>query len=226
MGLLDLFLGKNTLFFRGCMYRFAYPKFAKNYEKILEKAGVDFIVLDSEPCCGLPARNAGNFNAFAEHAKKLRKWLEEHRIARIITPCPSCYYTFSKIHRFKGIEVLHITQVLAELLRQGKLKAKKKNIAVYYHDPCHLARMCGVVDEPREVIRAFAELKEFELNKEQSFCCGGGAGLPANYPKLADRIAKERAEQAKGIIVTSCPMCYHMLSKHAKVLDLSELIIE
>ena len=103
-----------------------------------------------------------------------------------------------------------------------------------YHDPCHLGRILKIYDKPRKIIeKAGYCLKEMDLSKNKSFCCGGGGGMKSNYPELSNEIAKDRIEQAQKIgvdeLITSCPMCYVNLkenSKSIKVKEISEIIID
>ena len=222
-------LGGNTLFYRGCMVSAVYPHIGENYEKILRRGGVNFIVLEDEICCGSPVKKAGDEKTFQETAEKVYRKFKEHGIVKIITPCPACFHTFKSIYPkiVEGwdIEVRHATQEIAELVKKGKLKLERKGGAFVFHDPCHLGRAEGVYDEPREIVRAVGKLEEFPENRELSLCCGGGGGMPANCPELAGEMAEKRVKQAKGrTIATACPMCYHQLKKQTKTKELSELL--
>jgi Fe-S oxidoreductase len=139
---------------------------------------------------------------------------------------------YPKLVKGWNIEVEHTTQTIARALKQGKIKLKKVEGKVTYHDPCHLGRYSGIYEEPREIIKATGlELEEMNLSREQGFCCGGGGGLRANYPELSQAIAKERIQQAKAVsntLVTACPLCYLNLKDVAKdevkVMDISEIV--
>jgi Fe-S oxidoreductase len=126
------------------------------------------------------------------------------------------------------IEVEHITKTIAKAIKEGKLKPRKMDVVLTYHDPCHLGRHCGIYEEPREILRSTkATLKEMKLAKEMAFCCGGGSGVKSNYPELANAVAKERIKMAKEIkatcLVTVCPMCYMNLKENATGLDVKEM---
>lgn len=237
MGLLDKIAGGNTLYYPGCMTKFVLRDLGRSYEELLRKAGMDFIKLkDLEVCCGSPALNGGYEEDFRILAENNLKVFREHGVKRIITSCPACLRVFTqeypKILKGWDIEVEHATQALLKAIKEGKLKVDKKDLVVTYHDPCHMGRYCRVYQEPREILHATgARIKEMELSKEQAFCCGGGGGVKANFPELADSIAKERMEQARktgaGVLVTCCPMCYSHLkdnSKAIKVKEISELL--
>jgi len=241
MGLFDKVLGGNILFYPGCMEKFVLKNLKENYEKILRKCGIDFIVLkDLELCCGSPVINAGYDLDFETLVKKNYKIFKDHGIKKIITPCPACFKTFKleypKVIANFDIEVEHVTQTIFNAIKTGKLKLKKINkpVKVTYHDPCHLGRYCGVYEEPRDILKKLGyKLVEMEFNREMAWCCGSGGGLRANYPELSEEITKERVKQAlqtkAQILVTSCPLCYACLKdvtkeKKLKVQELSELI--
>lgn len=213
----------------------------EKYKKILRKIGIDFIELkELEVCCGSPILAAGYTKEAKKLAEKNFKIFKEHSVKKIITPCPACFRVFSqeypKAVRGWDIKVEHVTQTIAKALEEGKLNIKKKRVKVTFHDPCHLGRYSGVYDEPRKIIAASnAKLLEMEMAKEQALCCGGGGGVRANYPELAEEMARERIKQAEKtkaqILVTSCPLCFVQLKEAAKnskikVMELSEFINE
>ncbi len=226
--------GGNVLYYPGCLTKFVVKELEENYKKILRKI-VDFIELkDLEVCCGSPALNAG----YKEDAKKLAeknfKIFKEHSVKKIITSCPACFKTFSqeypKLLENWDIEVKHITQAISEAIKKGKIKPKKIEGKLTYHDPCHLGRYGNIYEEPREAVRLAGDFVEMEFNRENAFCCGGGGGLRSNFQKLSEEISKERIKQAEevkaNVLITACPLCYLCLkeaSKDIKVMEFSQI---
>ena len=113
-------------------------------------------------------------------------------------------------------EVLHISQMLAKRIKNGKIKLKaiEDQHAVYtYHDPCYLGRHNSIYDAPRQVIDAIPGIKRVEMTKcrDRSFCCGGGGLMLFYEPVEETRMGKLRVEMAKEagatVIVTACPFC-------------------
>jgi len=230
---------KNVLYYPGCLMKFVAKDINENYKRILRKCGIDFIQLSEiEVCCGSPLINAGLTETAKSLANKNFKIFKQHRVKEIITPCPACFKTFSqdypKFVENWDIEVRHVTQVIKDAISEGKLKIREIERTVTFHDPCYLGRYCNVYEEPREILRKIGcEIKEMEMNKEHSLCCGAGGGLQSNFPEIANSIAKERIEQAlktkAKILVTACPLCYLHLKRNSKkieVKELSELVIE
>ncbi|MEM7826540.1 MAG: (Fe-S)-binding protein [Candidatus Aenigmatarchaeota archaeon] len=230
----------NILYYPGCMMKFVTKEQNEKYKKILRKIGVDFIELkELEVCCGSPVLAAGYTKEAKKLAQKNFKVFKEHSVKKIITPCPACFRIFSQLYpkliKVWDIQVEHVTQTIARAIESGKIKLKKKKVKVTFHDPCHLGRYSGIYEEPRKIISSKAKLEEMEMNRELALCCGGGGGVRANYPELAEEMAKERIEQAEEtkaqILVTCCPLCFIQLkeaSRNAKikVMELSEFINE
>jgi len=236
MKIFEKILGGNILYYPGCLTKIAAPQLKEKYEKILRKAGIDFIELgELEVCCGSPALKAGYVEDFKKLAQKNLKIFKDHGVKKIITNCPACFMILKKeyskvLGKEWDIEVEHISQIInAKFKMQNeKSKLKVKNEKITYHDPCHLGRQMGVYEEPREVIKALGyELVEMDLNRSESFCCGGGGGVKTNEPELANKIAKERIRQAKQtgaeVLCTACPLCWLHLKENSDGLEVKEL---
>jgi len=203
---LDKIFGGNILYYPGCLTKFVAKDLKEKYEKILKKIGIDFIELSElEKCCGSPALKAGYFEDFKKLAEDNLKVFKEHSVKKIITNCPACFMILKKYYKeILGdkwdIEVEHISEIINAKFKMQNAKSNfnVKNEKIAYHDPCHLGRQMGVFEEPREIIKNLGyELVEMELNRSESFCCGGGGGVKSNEPELANKIAKDRIEQAK-----------------------------
>lgn len=222
MRFLDNLFKGNTLYYPGCLTKFAAPLFLGKYRKILQLEKIDFIELkEKENCCGSPIKNAGAQSEFKGLAKKNLALFKEHGISQIITNCPGCALVFSKNYpKILGedwdIKAYHITQVFNKSLENiQKVPGKPK---ATFHDPCHLGRGLGIYEKPRELIKkAGYELVEMPLCKGKSFCCGAGGGVRTNDPDLSEGICQDRIKQAKEtgaeVIFTNCPMCVAQLKE-------------
>jgi Fe-S oxidoreductase len=217
-------------YFVGCATAYLFPNIALNTVSILKAAGMKFTVLPEEHCCGALLWRTGQREVAKKLAEHNLEVLKKHRIRTLITSCAHCYGTFMGFYpRIAKLdfEVLHISEVIQKLLKEGKLKfSRDVNMKVTYHDPCLLGRLSelcvpwkgeirafgyhdppkkwrrgtyGVYDAPREVLRAIPgiQLLEMTRNEENAFCCGGGGGVPDVFPDLALWIAKERLNEAK-----------------------------
>jgi glycolate oxidase len=187
--------------------------------KILEKAKIDFTILRNEECCGLPLSTLGFRELFFERAEKNAKMFERVEASTIVTTCPGCYKTFSKLYpqHAKPHRILHSSQFIKDLIEQKKIvptePVRKK---LTYHDPCDLGRHMGVFDPPRDVIRSIpnVEFIEAKKNRMEAQCCGAGGGFSFAYPEISRNICMTRLKNdilptGAEIIVTSCPNCTH-----------------
>ena len=213
------------LYFRGCTAREKETSIQKATEKLLDIAGVDYHILEDEKCCGSVLLRTGFFN---EAQRQIEKNTEVLKGEKIITSCAGCYKTLKD--DYEGLDVIHISQLLDELIRDGKLNLEKGELDVTYHDSCHLARHMEVFDEPRNVIESLANLVEMENNRENSLCCGAGGGVKSAYPEIATQMARTRIDQAMDTgcktLVTACPFCKLNLSNdELEVLDLTEFLV-
>ena len=214
---LEKLAGSNTLYYPGCVTRYALPDVGRRYEVLLRRAGVDFIVVPGEAlCCGSPVKRAGYAADFESLKARNLEVFGRFSVRKIITNCPGCYHTLK--HDY-GLEAHHVSQVLSpERLPVNEVAS------ITYHDPCHLGRWSGVYDEPRQLLAGAGwTVAELPDNREQSLCCGAGGGLKSNYPDLADAIARERLAQVEnGRLCTACPLCYAHFKEHADGIEVLE----
>jgi Fe-S oxidoreductase len=73
----------------------------------------------------------------------------------------------------------NILELTYRLWKEGRFKLDPDVITdrVTYHDPCNVARSGWIVEQPREIIRAFCkDFVEMEPHGENNLCCGGGGG--------------------------------------------------
>jgi heterodisulfide reductase subunit D len=233
----------NTIYFPGCLSTYREQSIAQATARVLNIMGIKFNVLgEEEQCCGNPMIMVGNLflaRDLARHNYELMKG------KKVIASCAGCYRTFIQEYpKLLGedctIDATHIVKVLAELIDQGKVKFTKKiKEKVVYHDPCELGRDMEVYDEPRKILQAIPGLKlvEFESNRVQTWCCGGGGGVKGLDFDLSVEIAGDKVKQAKEVgatmIVSACPSCKTNINDGIKAAgsdllmkDIMELVIE
>jgi Fe-S oxidoreductase/nitrate reductase gamma subunit len=216
----------NTLFWVGCTGALAERNVTATLSmtRVLKAAGVDFAVLgEAETCCGDPARRAGYEFQFQIMAEQNIEIFKSFNIKEIITTCPHCYNTIKNEYPKYGgdFKVVHYTQLIADLIGQGKLKLTQGlNSKLTYHDPCYLGRYNSVYLEPRRILQAIPKTKlvEMERSRNTGFCCGGGGGhmwieeqpgtTKINQMRLED-VIKTGAET----VVTACPYCLQMFEE-------------
>jgi len=236
--------GMDYLYFSCCIssYDPRIKEVSKAVAKALKAAGVSFGLLPAaNKCCSEAIRRVGAEEVFLENAAANIAAFTEAGATRVVVNSPHCYVTFKNEYPEHGarFEAVHITQVLAGLIADGKLKPagefKKK---VVYHDPCTLGRQSGVYDEPRQVLRSIPGLELLEVpdfNREFSVCCGAGGGALWNEWDKDERIVAVRLEQLRAtgadVIAVACPYCQQMIQETAKsmgieieVMDVTEIL--
>ena len=215
--------------------------------KILQHVGIRYAVLGTEESCtGDPAKRAGNEFLFQMQALTNIEVLNAYNVKKIVTGCPHCFNTLKNEYPSLGgnYEVVHHSQLIQELIKDGKLKTENseefKGRKITFHDPCYLGRGNKVYEAPRDVLQALdADLVEMKRCKANGLCCGaGGAQMFKEAEPGRKEINAERIEEALStgaeIIASGCPFCMTMLRDGLKfkeseqtveVLDIAELTV-
>jgi len=227
--------------------------------KVLQRAGVDLgLLMDKEQNSGNDVRRIGEEGLFSMLREKNGKELAKAKFRRVLTSDPHTYNTLKNEYQsdgqageadpaaaaLAGKPVLHYTELLDELIRQGSLqRARTLDCTVTYHDPCYLGRFNGVYDAPRRVLQALGvRLVEMPRNRCNSFCCGAGGGRlwMKDTPGIEERPAENRVKEAASLpgvqcLVVACPKDLVMFQDAVKtvgvedrlrVADLGELVSE
>jgi len=228
---------------------------ARGAVMLLKNAGVDVGIMGKdETCCGGRAYQMGYRGEFTKYAENNIEAWKNARVKTVVTACADGYYAMKRLYPDLGsnFEVLHITEYIDRLIKEGKVKfTKNVPMRVTYHDPCHLGRrlaqapgyyvpgepIMGVYEPPRDVIKSIpgVELAEMYRIKEYSWCCGAVGGVIDAYPEFNNFTATERIKEAKETgaeaIVTACSWCQRSLTDAVssmgdkmKVIDIVELV--
>jgi len=227
--------GLDYLFYVGSAESFdpRGQKIARAFATILQQAGVKFAILGAEePSTGECVRRAGNEMLFQELAMKLVETLNGLGVKRIVTCDPHALNSLRNDYPAFGGEwqVLHHSQLIVQLIRQGRIKLRRSAERVVLHDPCYLGRHNGEFEAPREVLANLVKDAplEFPLNREKAMCCGAGGGRMWMEETLGTRINVLRTEQAMAlspaVIATACPYCAVMLGDGLKALGKEEAV--
>ncbi len=214
------------IYFRGCTAREKETDISRATEKLLKLADIEYHILDDEKCCGSVLFRTG----FEDEAlEQISKNTEVFKDELILTSCAGCYKTFKD--DYDDVDVIHISQLIDDLIKNKKLNFSKKDLNVTFHDSCHLGRHSNVFDSPRDVIKAAANLVEMESIRENSLCCGAGGGVKSAYPEIASEMAKSRINQARDTgcetLITACPFCkLNLENEDLEVLDLTEFLVK
>jgi Fe-S oxidoreductase len=237
------------LFWIGCAGAFddGAKRTVQATAELLHRAGVNYTVLGpEETCTGDPARRSGNeflFQMLAQQNVEVLNAVFEGRepgTRKIVTTCPHCLNTLGREYpQLDGhYEVVHHTQLLNKLVREGKLvpvaaPAEDKQAPVTYHDPCYLGRHNEIYEEPRSLVGAAgATLTEMPRHADRSMCCGAGGARMWMEERIGQRVNVNRTEEAigtlagvaaangagsdgaaaGGTIAVGCPFCKTMIT--------------
>jgi Fe-S oxidoreductase len=207
--------------------------------RLLELAGLDVAILGPrERCSGDPARRIGNEYVFQALASENVATLNAAGVRRIVTACPHCFNTLA--HEYPDLggryEVLHHTQLLAELVRDGRLRPAAGAGAITYHDSCYLARYNDIRAAPRELVARLGQPREMGRRGKGTFCCGaGGAHMWMEERGRAVNEERVRVAAATGAdtLAVACPFCAVMLDDgvrtsggRLRVADVATLLVE
>jgi Fe-S oxidoreductase len=202
--------------------------------KILKAANLNFAVLGKEePCNGDTARRLGNEYLYQAMAGAAVEVFQGYDIKKVVTNCPHCFNTIrNEFPQFGGnYEVVHASQLVADLIREGRLKLRNGAAAsIVFHDSCYLGRYNEVYDAPREILKALPGviLREASRSRNKGMCCGAGGGRMWIEEDPSQRVNSLRVEQLletkPDVIASACPYCMTMLSDGVKEKQLEEKV--
>jgi Fe-S oxidoreductase len=229
------------LYWVGCAASFdeRAKKSAQSTAKLLKAAGVDFAILGPrEACNGDPARRMGNEYVFQSYAEQNVATLNEQGVTKIVASCPHCYNTLANEYGDFGgnYEVVHHSELLAQLVDEGKLQPKGGEAAITYHDSCYLARHNDVLIQPRKLVEAVGKPIEMRRSGKQTFCCGAGGAhmwMEENGKPINGERAREAVATGAETLAVACPFCTVMLDdgvretgEAMRVADVATLLAE
>jgi Fe-S oxidoreductase len=212
---------------------------ARATARLLAAAGVEFAILGPrEGCTGDPARRMGNEFVFQACADQNVATLGEAGVTRIVTSCPHCFNTLGNEYPDFGghYEVIHHSELLASLVRDGRLAPAGGQEPITYHDSCYLARHNDVIAQPRELAAAVGRPVEMARRGKETFCCGAGGAhmwMEERGGAINEARVDEAAATGASTLAVACPFCTVMLDDGVKraghdlrVADVATLLAE
>jgi len=197
-----------------------YPMALVALAKILKRLGASWTIRSD----GYEATNFGLFSGNLEWQRDMSLRVIEAAIAcRAKTlVLPECGHAYGAL-RWQGanmhgrplpFRVLHISEFLAEAVREGRLPLRPLEGSITFHDPCQVSRRGGATRAPREVLAGLqADLREMPPGGDANWCCGGGGGVVTlhradehRHRAFAIKIAQVEASGAERL-ATSCSNC-------------------
>ncbi|KPJ60761.1 MAG: Fe-S oxidoreductase [Latescibacteria bacterium DG_63] len=232
-----------NVYFAGCTASYVEKDIAIASVRLLDEAGVGFTFLgEKENCCATPMLVAGKWSLFKDVMLKNIRAVKETGADTVITSCPACdmmwrqiYPTWAEKEGMEyGITAKHYSEVISEKLRTGEFKfpaGQKTPTTVTWHDSCHIGRVSGVYEPPRELIKAVPNTTFVEMshNRENAHCCGSVLTL-LKEPEVAADVGKTRLDEAVEAgakkVVALCPCCEFQLRVSAEARNVPVEVVD
>ncbi len=221
------------VYFAGCMSHLT-PKITRSMTKIFEEAKENYEFLDANGsiCCGRPMMLTGKIAEAKALIDKNKSLIEKTGAKRLVLSCPICYKVFREEYNLEGVEILHHTQYINELIEKEKISVDRSDKRYVYHDPCELGRAFSVYDEARNIIDNIGLLTAAKSEKDLAVCCGGSIGSLTMTKEERDEITINSINNLTinnpEEIVTACPLCQKTFAKLSpiNVKDIAEIVVE
>jgi heterodisulfide reductase subunit D len=232
-------------YYAGCTGAYEAQPMVRGDVQVLKAIGSPFTMLppEEEVCCGFPLFITGQHDLLQDLVQRLVSAYEARGVRTLVCSCPCCVNIMSRdwpslYGKDLPFRIRHITQYVADAVRSGTLHFRSElPERLIYHDPCYLTRGVGIIEEPREVLRAIpgATLLEFEHNRLDSRCCGAGGAARKVFSENAVAMGRLTIDEAVAKkadrLILSCPACYAKVheamegyDKQIRITDIMELV--
>ena len=173
---------------------------------------------------GFEATNFGLLSGNLELQKKnsMRVIETAIKVGAKLVLLPECGHAYMAL-RWMGaniygkplpFKVQHVSEYLADALNSGKLKVRKVDKSVTFHDPCQVSRRGGATQAPRDGMKHLGvEFREMENGGDYNWCCGGGGGVVTIHraDELRYKVFKLKMDQVEATeadaLLSSCANC-------------------
>jgi Fe-S oxidoreductase len=225
----------DLLFYVGCTpaYDPRVQPVTRALATVFQRVGIDFGTMGiDEMCCGHEVRRIGEAEGFDDMVEGFHEMRQEFQAKRMVAVSPHCFNAFHNEYGELPFPVQHYSQLLVELLDQGKLTLPNEvRRKVTFHDPCFLGKHNQIYDEPRHILRSIpgVEFEDLDRSRERSVCCEGGGGrMWAEGTNIEERLAHQRVRDAVDlgaeVLAVACPFCLLTLEDAVKILGLDDKI--
>lgn len=225
---------KDILLLLGVDAKFMVCEQALKAVKVLEKASVDFTVLENEPASGVQLDFLiGAANETKAQMEKCAEILGDYKT--VVVYDPNDAKAIKQLYKEYGIEVdaevVTYTSFVASLINDNKLAPKNSGKTVVFQDPYQLSRDLEETEPARDIIMSYAVLGEMLLNRAETVWAG--SILMAQYmPEIIKKVSARRIFNATSIgantIVTASVSEYASLkavARDVEIISIEDLIL-
>jgi Fe-S oxidoreductase len=202
--------------------------------QIFKAAEINFTFLDEDGsiCCGRPLKLAGLNESATKLVEQNTRIIKDTQAKILVTSCPICFKTFNSDYKLNGMQVMHHSVYIGQLVNEGKLTLRAGELKAAYHDPCELGRGSGIYEQPRNVLKQMASVTDVSEERVNSLCCGGSIGdLAMNAGQrnlIRDGALDILCESQPDVLVTACPLCKKTFESGNRIMvkDIAEIVAE
>ncbi|TFG12548.1 succinate dehydrogenase/fumarate reductase iron-sulfur subunit [Candidatus Thorarchaeota archaeon] len=221
-------------FFTGCLIDYRMQDTGRALIEVLNRNNVDVIVPREQWCCASPAFRTGDMNTAEDAAVRVTEIfenvMEKYDLDTVIVACAGCGKTLREDHRplieeKRGeppkFKVYDLAEYLLDVIGEENIVKPKGEIdlKITYHEPCHLGRGQGVIDEPIELLKMIPGVEYIE-DPYKNRCCGAGGGVRAGQREISMQVANTRKgylmKTGADMVTTECPFCTIQLNDMMK----------
>jgi glycolate oxidase iron-sulfur subunit len=211
----------------GCVQQVFFPGVNHATVAVLAAEGCDVVIPESQGCCGALSLHSGRQAEAAAFARQTIETFEAAGVDAIVVNSAGCGSAMKEYqHLLAGdpewagraaaltAKVRDFSEFLAEI---GPVAPRSAlNLAVVYHDACHLGHAQRITAQPRSLLRSVPGLTLAEIG-DGATCCGSAGIYNLVQPEAAAELGRRkagavRAAQAQ-LLVTANPGCALQISR-------------
>ena len=216
--------GKRLAWFPGCASRYLFPEILDSCRSVLADVSFSLEIPEGLSCCGLADWAAGDSDAAEKNGRKNIEALEATDGA-ILVSCASCFahlkkypdlFAEKKDLRIRAermaARVVELSEFLESLEKQKQYQCdeKRRQIRVFYHDPCHMRHDTSGTDRARDQLRRIPGLEIVEL-PDGPRCCGQGGLFHVAHPEISaniiDQLVQDVLALDPDVVTSTCSGC-------------------
>ncbi|HJT02635.1 MAG TPA: heterodisulfide reductase-related iron-sulfur binding cluster [Pseudonocardiaceae bacterium] len=214
----------------GCVQDAFFPEVNAATARVLAAEGCDVVIPRGQGCCGALSQHSGREDEAIVFARSLIDCFDAAGVDYVVVNaagCGSAMKDYAHLLRddaryaARGRAFVERTRDISELLAElGPVAPRHPlDVAIAYHDACHLGHAQGIRSQPRELLRGIPGLVLAEI-AEADICCGSAGIYNLLHPEPATELGQRKARNVLGtgasILVTANPGCLMQIAASAK----------